>query len=131
MNKKVLVIIAAVVAIVLIAVGVLVFLPKKASAPSKTTTTTTTSTSAPTVATASVIIKDMAFSPATITVKKGTKITWTNQDSISHTVSPIIGDPGETLANGKTKSLTFALAGKYPYHCNLHPEMIGYVVVTD
>ncbi|MCX6725537.1 MAG: cupredoxin domain-containing protein [Candidatus Saccharibacteria bacterium] len=127
MNKKVLVIIAAIVVVVLIAVGVLVFLPKKASAPSKTTT----STGAVIVATASVNIKDMAFSPATITVKKGTKITWTNQDSVSHTVSPIVGDPGETLANGKTKSLIFAQVGKFPYHCNLHPEMIGYVVVTE
>src|SRR5690242_19027064 len=39
------------------------------------------------VATDTVEIKDMAFSPATITVKKGTKVTWTNKDSISHTVT--------------------------------------------
>lgn len=83
----------------------------------------------------SVIIKDMAFSPSFISVKKGTKITWTNQDSTTHTVSsksdsPESFDSGNLDKNGSF-SFTFNTVGTYNYFCNIHPNMIAAVNVTD
>ena len=85
------------------------------------------------VATTSVDIKDMAFSPATITVKKGSTVTWTNKDGVSHTVT---GDESgnmdsETLAEGDTYQFTFNEVGTFDYHCNFHSGMTGKVVVTE
>ncbi len=96
----------------------------------------TSSTGAATpVATDSVDIKDFAFSPANITVKKGTKVTWMNKDGASHTVtsdddSAVKFDSG-SMANGQTFVMTFDKAGQYSYHCNFHPQMTGSITVTE
>lgn len=80
----------------------------------------------------SVSIANMAFSPSTITVKKGTAVTWTNNDSTTHNVTA--GNNGfssGSLAPGKTFSFTFDKAGSFSYTCTIHPSMKGTVVVTD
>lgn len=81
-----------------------------------------------------VSIKNFAFSPAAITVKVGTTVTWTNNDSTTHTVtstdSPVSFDSGN-LAPGKTYSFTFTKAGGYKYHCSIHTDMVGSVTVTE
>jgi plastocyanin len=80
----------------------------------------------------SVSIANMAFSPATITVKKGTAVTWTNNDNTTHNVTA--GNNGfssGSLAPGKTFSFTFDKAGSFSYTCTIHPSMKGTVVVTD
>lgn len=84
-------------------------------------------------ATNSVTIQDFAFSPKSITVKAGTTVTWTNQDSVKHNVvSDSDGGPdGPLLSKGETYSYTFAKAGTYDYHCQPHPYMKGTVTVTD
>jgi plastocyanin len=75
-------------------------------------------------------MKDMTFDPATVTIKTGESVTWTNEDSVTHTV---VGDNGEfqsgDLADGATFSFTFDTAGTYTYHCSIHPSMKGTVVV--
>jgi plastocyanin len=77
-----------------------------------------------------VVMKSFAFEPATVTVKVGDSVTWTNQDSANHTV---VADNGEfksgDLANGGTFTFAFTKAGSYPYHCSIHPSMKGTVVV--
>jgi amicyanin len=80
-----------------------------------------------------VSIADMAFSPANITVKKGTTITWTNNDSVGHDV---IADSGngpnsQILQKGQTYSFTYDIAGTFSYHCGVHPSMKGKVTVTE
>jgi plastocyanin len=73
-----------------------------------------------------------AFTPATIKAKVGDVITWTNKDRLSHTAT-LDADPActtETLANGATGSLKFTAAGKYPFHCQIHPDMLGTIEVT-
>ena len=77
-----------------------------------------------------VSISDFAFSPASITVPAGTKITWTNNDSVAHTVSSRDGlfDSG-SLSSEATFSYTFAQKGTYEYFCKFHSSMNGKVVV--
>ena len=79
-----------------------------------------------------VTISGFAFSPASITVPIGTKVTWTNQDSAAHN---IISDDGSTFSspsvpNGGTFSFTFTVAGTFAYHCGIHPSMKATVIVT-
>jgi plastocyanin len=79
---------------------------------------------------AAVTIKGFAFDPATVTIKVGETVNWTNQDSPNHTV---VGDNNEfksgALATGATFSFKFETAGTYAYHCSIHPSMTGTVVV--
>lgn len=82
-------------------------------------------------ATHQVPISGFAFVPATLTVAVGDTVTWTNQDTAPHTVTATSGgtfDSGN-LANGGTFSQTFASAGTFAYRCEIHPSMIGSVVV--
>jgi plastocyanin len=79
---------------------------------------------------AAVDMKNLAFVPASITIKVGETVTWTNSDSTAHTVT---GDKGEfdsgNMDSGKTFSFTFQTAGTFTYHCTIHPNMTGTVVV--
>ena len=85
----------------------------------------------PPAATASVSIKDMAFNPASLSVKTGTTVTWNNSDTTIHTV---IADDGSfnsgNIAISAVYSKVFNSAGTFSYHCALHPEMTGKIVVT-
>lgn len=88
--------------------------------------------SAATGATAgSVKIASFAFDPASLTVKVGATVTWTNSDSPSHTVTADDGSFGSgSIATGATFKQTFAKAGTYAYHCAIHPSMKATIVVT-
>lgn len=78
-----------------------------------------------------VTIDNFAFAPATLTVKAGTTVTWTNRDEEPHTVAASDGSfhsPG--MGTGATYSHAFPTAGKFDYVCSIHPMMHGTVVVT-
>jgi plastocyanin len=90
--------------------------------------------SSPAQSTDKVTISNFAFSPANITVKKGTTVTWTNQDSVGHTVTETdsqTGPASSTLSKGQSYSFTFNAAGTFKYDCSIHPYMTGIVTVTD
>jgi plastocyanin len=91
--------------------------------------TTSTTTSSP-VSGSYVSLVNLAFSPATLTVKVGTTITWTNNDSMTHTVTSDNGvfDSGN-LTPGQTFSYTFNNAGTFTYHCVIHSYMKGTIIV--
>ncbi len=95
-----------------------------------TTAQSTPSTSGGAGGGAEVVMKNLAFTPASVTIKVGESVTWTNEDSTNHTV---VADNGEftsdQLANGATFSFTFDKAGTYLYHCSIHPSMKGTVIV--
>jgi plastocyanin len=81
-------------------------------------------------------IKDFAFGPSTITIKKGTAVTWTNKDDVQHSVVPDDGDSdafqgSELLAKDESYSFTFGTPGTYAYHCGPHPNMTATVTVTE
>jgi plastocyanin len=76
-------------------------------------------------------IDGFAFAPATLTVKAGTTVTWTNKDEDPHTVVDNGGAfRSQALGSGGTYSFTFPAAGTFEYICSIHPFMHGSVVVT-
>lgn len=94
-----------------------------------TTAPIATSTTAPTSGGNNVSIASFAFSPQSLTVTAGTKVTWTNKDSTTHTVTADGGAFNHMLSPGDTFSFTFTKAGTYQYHCSIHPTMTATIVV--
>jgi len=82
-----------------------------------------------------VSIKDYTYGPENLTVKKGTTVTWTNEDSVGHTVTvddPSNGGPeSELFGKGETFSYTFDEVGEFPYFCQPHTYMKASVTVTE
>ena len=78
-----------------------------------------------------VAIEDFAFSPDTLRVKVGTKVTFTNGDGFDHTVTAKDKsfDSGH-LAKDAVFEHTFDAPGTYPYLCSIHNSMTGSVVVS-
>lgn len=147
-------IIGMIVAAVVIVGGAFVFMNMNKDDADKTGTTTSSNTStttntAPTEQEPAnepsddssvgeaVTIQNMAFSPTAITVKKGTTVTWTNQDAVGHDVMPDqdYGTAFEAsdglLGRGESYSFTFNEPGTYSYHCTPHPQMKATVTVTE
>ena len=81
---------------------------------------------------AAVTIAHHMYMPASITVPVGGTVTWTNEDGSIHTVTS--DEKGMFSSGWKTKggryAFTFSKTGTYPYHCALHKDMHGTVVVT-
>ena len=79
---------------------------------------------------AEVHIDSFSFTPASLAVRPGATVTWTNRDDIPHNVvstekkfsSPVL-DTGENF------SYTFTAPGAYAYYCSIHPKMTAKVVV--
>ena len=95
--------------------------------------TSSTGAAAAPMAGNAVAIKNFAFSPATLQVKAGTTVTWTNQDTDAHTVtSAASGGPlhSAALATHAAYSYTFTKPGTYAYICTIHPFMPATVEVT-
>jgi amicyanin len=81
---------------------------------------------------AHVTIQAFKFSPATLKIKAGTTVIWTNKDSVAHTVTATSGghfNSGRRERN-QTYSFTFSKPGTYKYVCTIHPFMKGTVSVT-
>ncbi|HVS58377.1 MAG TPA: cupredoxin family copper-binding protein [Candidatus Saccharimonadales bacterium] len=129
---------AIIAAVVVVGAGVGIWLGvshnNNNSSPTMNMNSQTNTNNAAPVATDKVSIQNFAFSPASITVKKGTTVTWTNSDSVTHTVTEKDAQTGPNsgdLAPGESYSFTFNKVGTYHYHCTIHTEMLGTVTVTN
>jgi plastocyanin len=88
--------------------------------------------SAPTHAANQIVIKNFMFSPMALTVTPGAKITVSNEDTATHTITATDKsfDSGD-IAPGKTATITApAKPGTYRYLCDIHQYMTGVLTVT-
>ncbi len=78
------------------------------------------------------------YKPDSVTVAVGVNntLTWTNNDTVHHTVTPVsepAGTPWSSgsgdLAPGASYSFTFTVPGTYTFKCNYHTWMTGTIVV--
>lgn len=81
--------------------------------------------------TAKVTIKSYSFNPSTVTINVGTTVNWTNEDSVTHTITSDSGNELNSgqISAGQSYSHTFNQAGTYNYHCSIHYSMSGKVIV--
>jgi plastocyanin len=85
----------------------------------------------PRMTAASVFIQDFTYVPTAIRIKKGVTIVFTNRDHVDHTVTAndhTFGSP--KLVLGRSWKHTFTSVGVVEYHCRIHPDMHGEVIVT-
>ena len=94
-------------------------------------------------------IKDYAFVQPNIKIKKGTKVTWTNQDTMHHNAmrehdesehahsapskNEVRDDlfAGPLLGRGESYSFTFNKVEALTYHCAPHPYMKGTITIVE
>jgi plastocyanin len=77
-------------------------------------------------------MKNIQFTPKSITAKVGQTVKWTNDDSVDHNVTATSGETfkSSTFGQGATYSHKLAKAGTIKYVCTIHPGMEGTIIVT-
>lgn len=91
----------------------------------------------PSATLACVTIQDFTFSPASVSIKVGTTVKWTNNGPSAHTSTsdagvwnsgglsaPTSGGAYGGGSAGGSYQFTFATAGTYGYHCTFHPPSL-------
>jgi plastocyanin len=73
-------------------------------------------------------IRNFAFHPGTLKVKRGTSVAFANSSNVAHTATSGSFDT-KRIAPGKSKLVQFGRRGTFAYHCKIHPFMKGKVVV--
>jgi 3',5'-cyclic-AMP phosphodiesterase len=77
-------------------------------------------------------IDNFKFTPATLTVKAGTKVVWINNDDVPHLIVNVENKfrQSPVLDSNQRFSTTLTKPGTYKYFCSLHPMMQGKIIVT-
>jgi plastocyanin len=76
-----------------------------------------------------ITIKDFSFTTPP-SVSPGATVTVHNEDGTAHTVTADKGKAFDDPATPGTSTFTAPTEpGSYPFHCNIHPEMHGTLVV--
>lgn len=121
MNNKIVIGIVA----VIIVIGGIFYFTQKQYQPTQQPATQQPQTQ---IAANAVTIQNFAFSPGTLTVTQGTKVTWTNQDATTHKIKSDTFNSSD-LNQGDTFTFTFNTKGTFDYSCAIHPSMTGKIVV--
>ena len=106
-----------------------------APAPSSAATGTTTAGGPGTPGVHVVRVANFAFSPDTVTIHVGETVLWEfHQASAPHNVvsldAPVPFNSGVPQGSG-TFRFTFTVPGTYTYDCQIHPSMMGTVIVSS
>jgi len=100
------------------------------SAPSTGPTTAPAGSTTVSIPTGASTQTTAAFGQNPLTIPVGTTISWLNTDNVTHDA---VADSGAwssgNLATGGRFNFTFATAGRFTYHCQIHPNMVGTIVV--
>lgn len=105
--------------------------------PEVTVTPEASASTKPVASQVEVILDANGFSPATVTIKAGSKVVWTNKSGVGATVN---SDPHPQhtdypslnlgrFSDGGTLELVFDKAGTYKYHNHLDASQAGTVIV--
>ena len=77
-----------------------------------------------------VTIDNFAFDPSTLDLEVGDVVRWSNEQSVTHTVTSNDDLWDATVSSGSTIEFTFDEAGTFPYFCAIHPSMTGTLEVS-
>ena len=123
---KNIIIIGVIIVIIIIAAVALLNRKNSSSTPSNTNAVSNPTSAA--LAPNSVSIMNFSFNPGTLTIKTGDTVTWTNNDSTTHTIKSATFNSGD-LNQGDTFKFTFNVPGTFNYSCGIHPTMTGTIIV--
>ncbi len=77
--------------------------------------------------------KDKTFAPRVLVVSRGTRVEFPNSDPIFHNVFSVTAGSTFDLGSyprGESRSVTMTRAGQVNVFCNIHPQMIGHILVA-
>ncbi len=79
--------------------------------------------------------KNKTFKPSILPIVKGQKVRFPNKDNIYHNVFSVSSitsfDLGQYKRGDEPEELIFNKTGLIPVFCNIHPQMIAYIVVLE
>jgi plastocyanin len=84
------------------------------------------------------LLGNKSYAPNPLITGPNTTIIWHNTDEILHTVASGLGTEDNMrgkefdspiIIPGKTYIHTFSEIGEYPYFCELHPAMVGKIII--
>ena len=84
-------------------------------------------------ATATMKQEGKQFAPNMLVVQKGTRVDFPNMDAVFHNVFSVTPDNSFDLGSyrqGESKSVTLSKPGVVTVYCNMHPQMVGHVLVV-
>ncbi len=87
----------------------------------------------PTRGTATMKQEGKQFQPAVLIVQKGTTVQFPNLDAFFHNVFSVTPDNSFDLGSyrqGETKGITMSKPGVVNVYCNMHPQMVGHILVV-
>jgi plastocyanin len=100
------------------------------SGPSPAPTPAPTGSTTVTIPSGSSNLTTTAFGMDPLVISTGTTISWLNDDSTTHTATADANQWNSgNIAPGGRFNFTFTAPGRYDYHCQLHPNMVGEIVV--
>jgi plastocyanin len=73
------------------------------------------------------------FLPSVLVVQKGTTVQFPNLDAFFHNVFSVTPDNSFDLGSyrqGETKGVTMTKPGVVSVYCNMHPQMVGHILVV-
>lgn len=82
-----------------------------------------------TPATHEIVIEGMRYTPATLTVKAGDRVTWINRDLVAHSATARGAFDSGPIAPARSWSIARLKAGHYVVACTLHPTMTSALIV--
>jgi plastocyanin len=78
---------------------------------------------------ATVTIAHFKYSPTPLHVAKGTTVVFSNASKVKHTATRNGSFDTGKIKPGTSVSVRFTAPGTYAYHCRIHPEMHGKIIV--
>jgi len=74
-------------------------------------------------------IVNFAFRPATVEISKGQRVVFANTANVAHTATRAGSFDTKRIKPGRSAGVRFNQAGTFRYHCKIHPQMRGKVIV--
>lgn len=79
-----------------------------------------------------VAIRNFAYTPASLSIRVGESVRWTNYDAAPHDAVAYSGNWKTPLLKvNESATQVFSTPGTYPYYCTVHPAMRGTVDVHE
>jgi plastocyanin len=75
-------------------------------------------------------IKNFAFHPPTLTISKGSTVSFSNSSKVTHTATRGGAFDTGLIRPGKSVAVRFKQKGTFAYHCEIHPLMHGKIIVN-
>jgi plastocyanin len=79
---------------------------------------------------AKVDIDNFAFHPPALTIAKGGSVSFSNSSKTIHTATRGGAFDTGVIKPGKSVTVRFRQKGTFAYHCEIHPQMHGRIVVN-